>query len=219
MRRFVLPTFALAIFACPAVAADPAANQATIDSSPKAARKPNQVLLTAAAIQARSKNLAYEATTFLSGPRPNIAQFIFKQSHFGDVEYWKREVLYDVNKPRRQMREVIAITNRKRMLIENTVEFTVGFLTGSRPLVALFVLHYRSRQLIINREEQERQTGVRDDDFVRELGAWEILESLCPKPQPLHERLIEFVICPAVPIIREIRRWTNTQPVVIEERP
>jgi hypothetical protein len=58
----------------------------------------------------------------------------------------------------------------------------------------------------------ERQTGVREDDFIGVV-------SVIP-PRPVHERLIEWVVFPAVPVIRWIEDWRNSRlPQVLEERP
>ena len=60
---------------------------------------------------------------------------------------------------------------------------------------------------------QERQTGVREDDFVGLIG-------LAPTTaaQPIHERLFEWAVCPAVPIIRQIEVRRSQPRVVVAER-
>jgi hypothetical protein len=58
----------------------------------------------------------------------------------------------------------------------------------------------------------ERQTGVREDDFI---GVVAVI-----RPRPVHERLIEWVVFPAAPVIRWIEgRWISRPPLVIEEKP
>lgn len=55
-----------------------------------------------------------------------------------------------------------------------------------------------------------RQTGVREDDFVGVVG---VLPA-----RPMHERLIEWIVYPAAPIIRLIETQRGHPPEVVEER-
>ena len=55
-----------------------------------------------------------------------------------------------------------------------------------------------------------RQIGIREDDFVGLVGAL--------PAQPIHERLVEWVVCPAAPIIRLIEGWRHQMPIVEVER-
>jgi hypothetical protein len=58
----------------------------------------------------------------------------------------------------------------------------------------------------------ERQTGIREDDFVGLVAA--------SRNQPLHEQLIEWAVCPVAPILRWIEERRNSRrPFVVEERP
>jgi hypothetical protein len=64
----------------------------------------------------------------------------------------------------------------------------------------------------IKPRSHERQTGVREDDFVGPIG-------LAPTTaaQPVHERLIEWAVCPAAQVIRLIERWRSHPPVVVAD--
>jgi hypothetical protein len=55
-----------------------------------------------------------------------------------------------------------------------------------------------------------RQIGVREDDFVGLVG---VLPA-----QPVHERLIEWAVCPAAPVIRLVKSWWSDPPVVVVDR-
>jgi hypothetical protein len=66
-----------------------------------------------------------------------------------------------------------------------TLQDVFTMLCRPRPEFAKFICHQ-----VDLRDRREWQTGVREDDFIG-------LE------RPLHERLIEVIICPALPILRE----------------
>jgi hypothetical protein len=60
--------------------------------------------------------------------------------------------------------------------------------------------------------DHERQTGVREDDFVGLVAVTPI--------RPVHEQLIEWAVCPAAPVLRWLEERRNSRrPFVVEERP
>jgi hypothetical protein len=95
-------------------------------------------------------------------------------------------------KPNPILRFVAAADARDRETVKDVCEL----LISPQPRVARFAANWLCRL------SPERQTGVREDDFLGPVGVMSV--------RNVRERLIEFVVCPAAPLTRYLEvQWST----------